>query len=91
MKSGDEGDRVTLPQETARCVKELPVGVIDEHDNAWADRGPLNEHFLLLLQVVASEIVNQLFNGPLALGLDVDPFFTLKKGLKASATNIRIN
>ena len=91
MESRYKGDGVTLLEDAASGFKKLPVGIIDKYYDPRTDRWPLNEHLLLLLQVMASEVVNQLLNSPCTLSLDVDPLFALEKSLQASAISTGVN
>ena len=51
-----EGDHVIVLQHVLLGVEKLPVGVVDEDDDARPDRATLDEHLFLILEVLCAQL-----------------------------------
>lgn len=87
MESGYKRNTVTLGQAVPGRLEELPVGVIDQNNDARAHGAALHEHFLLLTQMPSAKLLYKLSHG-LHRGGQVkgELFLSVKHGLE-TATN----
>ena len=87
MESGYKRNTVTLRQAVPGRLEELPVGVIDQNDDAWAHGASLHEHFLLLTQMPSAKLLYKLSHGLHRGGqVEGELFLSVKHGLE-TATN----
>lgn len=92
VQGWNKGKSVLFLDLVLTLALEFPVGVVDEHDDAWPDTVVLNKHFFLFFQVVFPEFLNYWVEGQvLSLQVQVDLLFVVKYEFQAPTIQKRWN
>lgn len=64
MQSGDEGNAVVGLNFVVEFAEQLPIGVIDQHENSRPHRISLHEQLQPLCQQIILQVLQKLANRP---------------------------